>query len=58
MKRVKNPDGTITAYMDRNDAFDIIETLLTQIKKDKEVIQLTIVDDEFTSALDNILNEE
>ncbi|MEH6442847.1 MAG: hypothetical protein V7784_03035 [Oceanospirillaceae bacterium] len=56
MKRVKNLDGTITAYMERSDAFEIIEALLTQLKNEKEVIQLTIVDDQYISAFDTILN--
>ncbi len=56
MKRVKNPDGTITAYMDRKDAFEIVEALLTQLKNQQTEIQLTIVDDQYTSALDDILN--
>lgn len=58
MKRVKNPDGTITAFMGRNEAFDIVETLLAQIRSDREDIQLTIVDDQYTSALEDILAAE
>jgi hypothetical protein len=57
MKRVKNPDGTITAYMDRSDAFEIVEALLMQLKNKKEEIQLTIVDDQYTSGLDDILKD-
>lgn len=50
MKRVKNPDGTITAYMTRADAFEIVEALVAQLKRDQQEISLTILDDETTAG--------
>ncbi|MGB1237405.1 MAG: hypothetical protein ACPG4U_04285 [Pseudomonadales bacterium] len=58
MKRVKNTDGTITAYMSRADAFDIVEALVAQLKKDKQEITLTILDDESSAGFLDALEDE